>query len=222
MQEWQPIVPSHEITLGDCIVQGFVHGSEFALWRSASGRVQAWENRCIHRSVRLTLGRIIDDRLICGYHGWRYAPGDGQCTHRPAHPGMPVPKGLRIKTYPVVEAAGMVWVALAGELPSGAPAAAEKLSGAGYTLFCRAFVVRCDADEATAALTTHARCTEIGDGAWTGKVGEDDIAVYLLPMKRDRTTLYVWCRNEPGMDATARRRRVSAAFKSVRARMEQS
>jgi len=213
MEAWQPIVPSHEVTKGDCIVQGFADGLEFALWRSASGAVQAWQNRCAHRSVRLTLGRIIDDRLVCGYHGWRYAPGDGQCTYRPAHPGAPVPKGLGIRTYPVAEAAGMVWVAPAGEAPRASPAA-----DAGYALFCRAFVARCDVHQAASVL---ARQGKIDGRTWTGKIGDDDIAVHLLSAKPDRTTLYVWCRELAGIDPTAQRQRVSATFKSLRARIEQ-
>lgn len=192
MQAWQPIVPSHELE-AERIVQAFANGIEFALWRSTSGGVQAWENRCAHRSVRLTLGRIIDDRLVCGYHGWRYAPG-GQCTLRPAHPGEPAPKGLGIKTFPAVEAGGMVWVAPGGDAVTPPEADSD------YTVFCRTFVIRCDAQRVATSLETPSR--------WKA---------YVLASKPDRTTLHVWCRK--GADIVERQR-VSKEFKALRERLE--
>lgn len=57
-----------------------------ALWRSASGEVNAWEDRCPHRGMRLSLGFVEGDNLRCIYHGWGYAP-DGQCKGDPGASG---------------------------------------------------------------------------------------------------------------------------------------
>ena len=61
-------------------------GQELVLWRSAAGVLNAWENRCPHRGVRLTLGSCVGEELRCQYHAWRFASGSGQCTHIPSHP----------------------------------------------------------------------------------------------------------------------------------------
>ena len=207
MDAWHPIVPSHELESGDCIVQAFADGIDFALWRSRAGAVQAWENRCAHRSVRLSLGRVIDDQLACGYHGWRYAPG-GQCTYRPSNPRAPAPKGLGIRTFPAVEVGGMVWVASGAEAPAIRPPFDIE-----HIVFCRSFVVRSRLAKVADALSRRGR---LARGHWAGKIDELPAAAYVLAAKADRTVLHVWC-HQPG-DAL----RVSAAFRKLRDSVERS
>lgn len=40
------------------------------LYRDSKGSIQALENRCPHRQVKLSHGKIEGDRLQCAYHGW--------------------------------------------------------------------------------------------------------------------------------------------------------
>src|SRR5579871_3123536 len=119
---WHPVVRSALLQPGRNIVAGFAKGVELALWRAADGLAQAWENRCPHRSVRLTLGQVVGDRVSCGYHGWQYSAGSGACVGIPAHPRMQPPRNVCVKTYAVAEAARMVWVRLEGE-PADFPSA---------------------------------------------------------------------------------------------------
>ncbi len=50
--------------------------------------LEVWQDLCIHRGTRLSLGRVQDTaqgrQVVCPYHGWVYAAG-GQCV-RSAHP----------------------------------------------------------------------------------------------------------------------------------------
>ena len=82
-------------------------GEDVVLWRGASGRVNAFENRCAHRAFPLALGSIDGDRLVCGYHGCTYDT-DGKCVSTPAQPQ--VPTGMRVQVFPVLEKPPFVWI----------------------------------------------------------------------------------------------------------------
>ena len=85
-----------------------------------NGRCEVWQDLCIHRGAKLSLGRVEGGQLHCPYHGWVYAPG-GQCVKFPAHPEQTPPAKAAARTYRAREAYGLVWVALgapASELPA--------------------------------------------------------------------------------------------------------
>lgn len=49
-----------------------VIGEPLVLFRTSKGRIVAIEDRCAHRRMPLSPGRITaDDKLICPYHGSR-------------------------------------------------------------------------------------------------------------------------------------------------------
>lgn len=82
------------------------------LFRDASGAAHALEDRCPHRNVPLSLGRVhADGNLECGYHGWRFE-GSGRCTAVPALDGdlgaVATPRDAVAR--PVRELDGVVWV----------------------------------------------------------------------------------------------------------------
>jgi nitrite reductase/ring-hydroxylating ferredoxin subunit len=151
---WHPVARSADLRPGANIVAGFAEGQELALWRSADGAAQAWENRCPHRSVRFTLGQVIEDRLACAYHGWQYAAGDGQCVSIPAHPAMQAPRNVCAKVFGAVDAAGMLWVNLAAEDASAAPPSLADAVPAGWH-FCRTLTLRAGAQAVRDALAQH-------------------------------------------------------------------
>jgi nitrite reductase/ring-hydroxylating ferredoxin subunit len=84
---------------------------EIALWRDDAGQVTAWENRCPHRGMRLTLGTNTGTEIKCRYHGWRFASGSGTCSFIPAHPAQTPPRAAVVRTYRIVERAGLLWIA---------------------------------------------------------------------------------------------------------------
>ena len=99
---WHPVVPSRE--LGVRPIELRLHEREIAVYRAADGQPHALNNRCPHRQMRLALGTVKGDRIVCPYHGWNFGP-DG-IGASPANPNM------RINTacYEVQEHLGMVWL----------------------------------------------------------------------------------------------------------------
>jgi nitrite reductase/ring-hydroxylating ferredoxin subunit len=111
LARWFPVARSAEIAPRH-VAQAQLLGREIALWRSDAGAVNAWENRCPHRGVRLSIGYNMGNELRCQYHGWRFAAGSGQCTLIPAHPTQKPASGIRVGVYAVVERYHLVWVNL--------------------------------------------------------------------------------------------------------------
>jgi nitrite reductase/ring-hydroxylating ferredoxin subunit len=119
---WYPVLRTEE-AVARHIAFARLFDEEIAVWRDDDGRVNAWENRCPHRGMRLTLGTNTGTELKCRYHGWRYASGSGLCTFIPAHPEQTPPKAAVVKSYRAVERYGLVWIAwgdVAGEPESPA------------------------------------------------------------------------------------------------------
>ncbi len=74
------------------------------------GELVALRDRCPHRLVPLSAGRIIGDELECAYHGYRFA-ADGRVTTIPAlSPEVPVPPKACVTTAMVAVRFGLVWL----------------------------------------------------------------------------------------------------------------
>ncbi|MFN2503573.1 MAG: Rieske 2Fe-2S domain-containing protein [Acidimicrobiales bacterium] len=87
-----------------------VLGVPLALFRDGAGQAVAVLDRCPHRNVPLSCGRVRDGLLECGYHGWRF-DGDGACRKVPGLVGEdPDRRSRRATTFPAVEHDGFVWV----------------------------------------------------------------------------------------------------------------
>lgn len=112
LDDWHPVASSKECQINR-IKQARLLGEDLALWRSnnVESTIQAWQDWCPHRGVHISLGKIVDDTIICGYHGWEYNIV-GKCVHIPANPKQKPPAGARIKTYKCQERYGLVWVCL--------------------------------------------------------------------------------------------------------------
>jgi phenylpropionate dioxygenase-like ring-hydroxylating dioxygenase large terminal subunit len=76
-------------------------------FRTLSNAPVALFDRCAHRLAPLSRGSLVGDTLQCGYHGLRFDSA-GTCVHSP-HPG-PIPAAARVKSYPLVERHGFVWI----------------------------------------------------------------------------------------------------------------
>lgn len=86
-------------------------GEELVLWQGRE-RWHAWQDLCVHRGVRLSLGRVTEDcHLRCAYHGWTYDEG-GRCVQMPAHPSLKPPTRAQAKVFACREEAGLLWVSL--------------------------------------------------------------------------------------------------------------
>jgi len=80
---------------------------DFVMFRSSTGGVTALQDRCPHKSLPLSQGRLIDDEIECGYHGSVFGL-DGKCTRIPGQPRVPPTDCVR--AYPVHERHDVVWI----------------------------------------------------------------------------------------------------------------
>jgi len=86
-----------------------VLGVPLVLFRGQDGKAAALLDRCPHRNVPLSLGRVVaGGRLECAYHGWQFEPG-GRCAHIPGLLGSEA-KERRAPAAAVREQDGFVWV----------------------------------------------------------------------------------------------------------------
>jgi phenylpropionate dioxygenase-like ring-hydroxylating dioxygenase large terminal subunit len=96
--------------LGEQPLQCTILGTPIALFRDATGAVGALLDRCPHRNVPLSQGRVVDSgHLECRYHGWQFDV-TGTCRFVPGLCSPGDHKGRRVVTFPVREQDGFVWV----------------------------------------------------------------------------------------------------------------
>lgn len=82
-------------------------GQQVLLYRQESGEVVAMEDRCAHRSLPLSRGRLDDGHVTCAYHGFVFGPS-GACVRVPSQEH--VPPGSRVRVFPVREDPPFVWI----------------------------------------------------------------------------------------------------------------
>jgi phenylpropionate dioxygenase-like ring-hydroxylating dioxygenase large terminal subunit len=82
-------------------------GEPVALFRTEDGAPVAFEDRCPHRRLPLSMGKLVDNVLQCHYHGLRF-DRTGRCVRVPGQDL--IPPSARVKTYPVVERYRWLWI----------------------------------------------------------------------------------------------------------------
>lgn len=108
-------------------------GTPLVLFRDREGVARTLLDRCPHRNVPLSAGRVAEDgRLECGYHGWRF-DGAGACRAVPSLVGEPTHRGRACPSYPTLEQQGFVWVfSSPGEMPASRPHRFERADDPRY------------------------------------------------------------------------------------------
>jgi phenylpropionate dioxygenase-like ring-hydroxylating dioxygenase large terminal subunit len=82
------------------------HAKQWVVWRTSSGEWILQQDRCPHRSARLSQGRLKNDCIECPFHGFQFN-AQGACSHVPEL-GREAP-GLRVESYRLHEAHGFLW-----------------------------------------------------------------------------------------------------------------
>ena len=74
--------------IGHDLFSRTICGESILFWRTAEGAVTAMSDRCVHRRFPLSQAptRLVDDRVVCGYHGFTYDAG-GRCVAVPTPAG---------------------------------------------------------------------------------------------------------------------------------------
>jgi phenylpropionate dioxygenase-like ring-hydroxylating dioxygenase large terminal subunit len=103
---WTPIGASTDLKPKK--VNAFtIHDIPIVVFRDESGLARALIDRCPHRSVKLSLGKVSSGQLQCAFHGWRF-DGTGKCNHIPLNPDTkPVAKAQAIACE---ERGGLIWI----------------------------------------------------------------------------------------------------------------
>ena len=102
---WYVAAPSHEMRRK--LLARTLLGTPVVLFRRENGAPVALEDRCAHRFLPLSMGRLLGDEIECGYHGLVFNC-QGTCLRVPGQKS--VPKGADIRSYPVVEKWRLVWI----------------------------------------------------------------------------------------------------------------
>lgn len=82
-------------------------GIRLALFRDTKGKLNALEDRCPHRLLPLSKGKLIGDNIQCGYHGMTFS-GAGKCVRVPGQDN--TPSSANVPSFHVFERHGVVWV----------------------------------------------------------------------------------------------------------------
>ena len=82
-------------------------GDPIVLFRAEDGTPVAFEDRCPHRHLPLSMGKLVGDTLQCLYHGLRFAR-DGHCVYIPGQEQ--IPQAAKVRCYPVVERYHWIWI----------------------------------------------------------------------------------------------------------------
>jgi phenylpropionate dioxygenase-like ring-hydroxylating dioxygenase large terminal subunit len=82
-------------------------GEPVVLFRTEDGKAVAFEDRCVHRHLPLSMGKLVGNILQCHYHGLQFG-ADGRCVRIPGQDH--IPAAAKVKTYPVVERYHWLWI----------------------------------------------------------------------------------------------------------------
>jgi len=124
--QWYVILESREIKKNQ--VKGFTRfGRKLVAWRDEAGRLSVFLDKCPHRGIRLSKGKVKDNHLQCPFHGFEYDT-TGRCTLIPANGiASGVPDYIRAGAWPVKEAHGFIYLWYTPEPPPGGPPQAVDL-----------------------------------------------------------------------------------------------
>ena len=208
--DWQPVLASHALRASDNIVGARVAGQDLAVWRSATGLVQIWRDRCPHRGVQLSLGRIVDGRLACAYHGWEFAADTGRCMAVPALADLAaVPGQVCATVFAATEALGMVWVQLQSPAAGVAAGRAALPAGAPAGLFLRSLCAAATMPTIESALRQRG-LAPVRTGVWVGLLDDQPLRLFVTCVQDRLTLVHAW------LDAVAEQAHPEKAFAALR------
>ena len=109
---WYPVCLTKEVTEKKPKAMTLLDDEVVLLRRG--GKAYALADECAHRGTRLSRGKHEfpgTNTITCRYHGWVYDVTNGVCIAAlPDGPESPIIGKAAVRTYPVEERQGMVWV----------------------------------------------------------------------------------------------------------------
>ena len=106
--QWYVVLESDEVKSRPIGVTRL--GEKMVFWRDDSGHVRAAVDRCPHRGVALSAGKVLAGQLQCPFHGFEF-DSSGKCVLIPANGRSGViPNAMQLNSYPTYEAHGLIWL----------------------------------------------------------------------------------------------------------------
>src|SRR5262245_48560932 len=103
---WYVAAPDHEIVQKP--LARMILAEPIVFFRTEDGTPVALEDRCPHRRLPLSMGKLVGDGVLqCHYHGLRF-DHTGKCVRVPGQDM--IPSSARVRTYPVVERYHWLWI----------------------------------------------------------------------------------------------------------------
>ena len=109
LHEWFAVARSADVPSAHPVPARLL-GRDLVLWRSTEG-ISAWQDLCIHRGAKLSLGTVRDNCLVCPYHAWEYN-ASGQCVRIPSQPDQPPPLKAKANVFHAMEQYGLIWASV--------------------------------------------------------------------------------------------------------------
>ena len=110
---WQLIARAESITASPYVIS--TGNDRYVAYRTASGELRAFVDRCPHRGASFKTGWLEDACLRCPYHGWGF-DAEGHCVDIPADAaGTRVPIAARLQSVAIVEQDGFIWLSADAE-----------------------------------------------------------------------------------------------------------
>lgn len=113
---WFMVGDASQMSSGPITLHYF--GQDLVFYRGESGTPHLVNAYCPHMGAHLGRNstsyivrdgmQIEGESIRCPFHGWRFG-ADGRCNDIPYSPDFK-PKAAQLKTYPVIERAGIIWV----------------------------------------------------------------------------------------------------------------
>src|SRR5207302_11516558 len=116
---WYIAAPSCELDRKP--IRRVVEGETLVLFRDSRGRPAALLDRCAHRGMALSQGRVAGDCLECPYHGWQYDAAGAVRAVPALCESEPPPQPRTMRAFPVVERDEHLWIWIGHESPSAEP-----------------------------------------------------------------------------------------------------
>lgn len=209
--DWHVVLRSSSLREGE-IQRARLLGEDVVVWRFGE-KVNVWQDLCVHRGSRLSLGHVDNGLLTCAYHGWVYNDS-GQCVGFPAHPEQKPPATAHVKTFRAREKYGSIWACL-GDSAADIPEFTEWGDPSFRKILCGPYFYRAGAPRAVENFLDVAHFPFV-HGGLLGDEAHAEIKDYEVETNSDgivARNVTVW---QPDPDGTGRGKTVNYTYRVIR------
>lgn len=100
-------VAAYDVEVGRSLLSRTICNKQVVMYRKLDGTPVALADACWHRLLPLSMGRLEEDRVVCGYHGLKF-DDTGRCVYMPSQ--HTINPSACVKSYPLVERYRFLWI----------------------------------------------------------------------------------------------------------------